>query len=184
MVEIAYYNSSNQPVKIKKRLRLQKQVALACLGAYTFLVFNFLIGVFSEPVIANYEYSINHYNVSSRGSSKHSSDVSDIEIYTDKGHFRCTQKVPDEFEEAMQLKLWQTPFYNTTLKFQLQKPDEDIYWSVVNIYIVFSFFPILGLLTAILCLTVKNDFAEHYGFQLSIFSAIMLVFSCLMLGMV
>lgn len=183
-MELEYYDSSEQPVKIKKRIRLQKQVAIACLVAYMFLVFNFLMGVLSEPVIANYQFYVNHYGSHSRGSNIDSrGGVTDLEIFTDKGHFRCTQKVPDEFEEGIQLKLWQTPFYSTTVRFQLQKPDEDIYWSVVNIYIVFSFFPILGLVGAILCLVAKNYMAERYGFQLSIFSAIMLVFTCLMLGM-
>lgn len=177
-MEIETYQPSEQPLKIKKRLRLQKQVAVACLGAYTFLVFNFLMGVFSEPVVAHYQYYLNNYGGKSRNRY-----VTDIEIYTDKGRFRSTQKVPDDFEEGMELKLWQTPFYSTTLRYQLQKPNEDIYWSLVNIYIVFSFFPILGLIGAVLCLLVKNDTAERYGFQLSIFSAIFLIFTCLIMGL-
>ncbi len=177
-MELEYYNTSEQPLKLRKRIRLQKQVAIACLTAYVFLVLNFLLGVFSEPVIAQFQYCPNNYAGSYRNRQ-----VTDLEIYTDKGNFRCTQKVPDEFEEGMQLKLWQTPFYSTTLKYQLQKPDEDIYFSMVNIYIVFSFFPLLGLLGAILCLVAKNEMAERYGFQLSIFSAIFLVFTCLIMGL-
>jgi len=177
-VEIETYQSSKQNYKIRKRLRLQKQVSIACLTAYVFLLLNFLLGIFSEPVIAQYQNCTNKYAGSYRNRY-----VTDIEIFTDKGSFRCTQKVPDEFEERMQLKLWQTPFYSTTLKYQLQKPDEDIYFSTVNIYIIFSFFPILGLLGAILCLLAKNEMAERYGFQLSIFSAIFLVFTCLIMGL-
>jgi len=178
-VELEYYNSAPETLKVKKRLRLQKQVAIACLAAYVFLIVNFLMGAFSEPVDAKFIQTEVKYTGRSSMNT-----VTDITIYTDKGHFRSTQKSSEDFEGVVMLKLWQTPFYNTTVRYQIDKPNEDIFWSVVNIYIVFSFFPILGLMGAIVCLLAKGNFAIQYGFQFSIFSAIMLVFCCLMLALV
>lgn len=174
-MEIEYYNSSNQPLKIKKRLRLQKQVALACLGTYLFLVVNFLMGIYSEAIAANF--------LNAQYSYYKSDTEFETKVFTDQGNFRSTLKNFKYFEDVPMLKLWQTPIYKTIIKAQIIRTGEEAFWCPVNIYMVFSFFPILGLIGAILCLLVKNEMAARYGFQLSIFSAIMLVFSCLMLGM-
>lgn len=158
---------------------VRKQVAIACLVAYAFLIGNFIAGVLSEPtdaiVLGTKKYYVGRRSMNTSV---------DITVETDKGNFRSTQKGAEEFIENPNLKLWQTPFYKTTLRYQIQKQDEDIYWNVVNIYIVFSFFPILGMIGGVLALCVKGDWALQYGFQLSLFSAIMFLLTYLMMTII
>ncbi len=165
-VELFAFRGESQ--KPKRRFFLYQQVAIIVLVGILLIGLDFFTGKYNSA--KSIETRLSPYLENDKVLFKYY-------VITEYGQFRCEGDFFNEIvKEDVTLEAKVTDWLNIPVNIR-QKSNHDRIEYFIGIYWPFFFFPLLGLLSAMVSLSVRTDNSSDLGFKFGILASLMLAIS-------
>ncbi len=166
--EVELFSYQEEPEKPKRKFFLYQQVAVIVLAGILLIGADFFTGKYLPtqaldtkvfPYLEEGKVLFKYY------------------VVTEYGDFRCEEGFFNNIiHEHAALEAKVTDWLNIPVNIrQVSNPDHSEYF--IGIYWPFFFFPLLGLISAIVSLSVRRDNVSDLGFKFAILASLMLAIS-------